>query len=128
MAVSSGESPQIKAGTRRPKTAGIFSIIAGVIGLIGSPIMITFGTFGMLEGWSGMGEGWWGFYLFQAGFLFIITGIIAILGGIFALIRKIWWIALAGSICAIICFLPLGIPSIIFIVHSKSEFAQSNLQ
>lgn len=101
--------------TGSPKTAGILSIIAGVIGLISSPIMIAYGSLAMLEGWGG-------FYLFQAGFLFIIIGIIAIAGGIFALRRKIWGLALAGSICAIICFLFLGIPATIFVAQSKREF------
>jgi len=98
------------------KIAGILSIIAGIVGLISSPIMIAYGSIAMLEGWGG-------FYLFQAGFLFIVTGIIAIVGGIFALRRKTWWIALAGSISALICFLFLGIPAIIFVVQSKREFA-----
>ena len=106
--------------TWRPKTAGILSIIAGAIGLISSPIMIAFGSIAMLD--ITMEGGWGGFYLFQAGFLFIIIGIIAITGGIFTLRRKKWWIALAGSVSAIICFFPLGIPSVIFTAQSKREF------
>ena len=51
----------------------------------------------------------------------LISGILPIIGGIYALQRKIWGLALAGSICAI----PgsgLGIPATIFIVLAKDEF------
>lgn len=101
--------------TWTPKTAGLLSIIAGIIGLISSPIMIAYGAIAILE------STWW-YYLYYAGLLFIPIGIIAIVGGIFALRRKIWWIALAGSISALICFLFLGIPAIIFTAQSKREF------
>ena len=110
------------AVTWRPKTGGILSIIAGIVGLIGSPIMIAFGTVRTLDGLLSTGDGWWGYYLLQVGFLFIVIGIIAVVGGIFALIRKKWWIALTGSICAIICFFFLGIPATIFLAQSKRDF------
>ena len=92
------------------------SIVAGIIGLLSSPVMIAYGSVAMLEGWGG-------FYLFQTGLLFIITGIIAITGGIFALKRRTYWIALAGSFSALICFLFLGIPAVIFVAQSKRSFA-----
>ena len=105
--------------TWRPKTAGILSIVAGLTISISSMLLIGYGMIAMLDIASG---DYWGFWLFHVGWLSIIIGIIAVVGGIFSLIRRIWWIALAGSICAIICFFPLGIPSIIFIVKSKGEF------
>lgn len=120
MAISPSESTRMNERTWRPKTAGILSIIAGVIGLISSPLLIAYGSIAMLDIAFG---NWWGFYLFQVGFLFIPTGIIAIVGGIFALRRRKWWMALAGSIAAIICFLFLGIPAVIFVIQSKGEFA-----
>jgi hypothetical protein len=119
MATSPSVSTRMNERTWRPKIAGILSIIAGVIGLIISPLLIAYGSIAMLD--IAFGE-WWGFYLFQAGFLLIIAGIIAIAGGIFSLIRKKWWMALAGSISAIICFLFLGIPAVIFVTQSKREF------
>lgn len=101
--------------TWRPKTAGILDIIAGVIGLISSPIMIAYGSIAVWES-----ECW--LYLYYAGLLFIPIGMIAIIGGIFALKRKTWAFVLAGSISAIICFLFLGIPAVIFVTQSKREF------
>ncbi len=119
MATSPSGSTRMNERTRRPKAAGIFSIIAGVIGLISSPLLIAYGSIATLDIAFG---NWWGFFLLQVGFLFIPTGIIAIVGGIFSLRRKKWWIALAGSIAAIICFLFLGIPATIFLAQSKREF------
>ena len=52
----------------------------------------------------------------------IIIGIVAIVGGIYSLRRRIWGLALAGSICSLICVWFLGIPAIIFVVMGKSEF------
>jgi len=54
---------------------------------------------------------------------FAIVGILAIVGGIYALQRKIWGLALAGSIAAF--FTPswvLGVAAIVFTALSKNEF------
>ena len=119
MAASPSESTSMNERTWRPRTAGILSIIAGLTVLISSPLLIVYGSIATLDIAHG---DWWGFFLLQVGFLFIPTGIIAIVGGIFSLIRKKWWMALAGSIAAIICFLFLGIPATIFLAQSKREF------
>ena len=62
-----------------------------------------------------------------AGILDIVAGsldvILAIVGGIYALQRKIWGLALAGSIAAF--FTPswvLGVAAIVFTALSKNEF------
>ncbi len=120
MATSPSEPTGMSERTWRPKTAGIFSIIAGVIGLISSPLLIAYGSIATLDIAFG---NWWGFFLLQVGFLFIPTGIIAIVGGIFSLRRRKWGLALTGSISAIICLLFLGIPAVIFVIQSKREFA-----
>jgi hypothetical protein len=53
----------------------------------------------------------------------IILGIVAIIGGIYAIQRKLWGMALAGAICAIIGpSALLGILAIIFIAIGKPEF------
>jgi len=53
----------------------------------------------------------------------LILGIVAIIGGVYALRRRIWGLALAGSICAFFCAWFLGIPAIIFVILGKSEFS-----
>ena len=52
-----------------------------------------------------------------------IAGIFAIVGGIFSLQRKLWGLALAGSIAAVLPFWVFGITSIVFTAISKEEFA-----
>ena len=115
MATLSNESIAVNEKTWKPKTAGILNIIAGTVGLIGSPIMIAYGSIAV---WK---SDYW-LYMYYAGLLLIPIGIIAIIGGIFAIKRKIWVIALVGSISAVICFLVLGIPAAIFVTQSKHEF------
>jgi hypothetical protein len=51
-----------------------------------------------------------------------VAGIVAIIGGIFALQRKLWGLALAGSIAAVLPFWVFGITSIVFTAISREEF------
>ncbi|MFC1846408.1 hypothetical protein ACFLYM_03200 [Chloroflexota bacterium] len=53
---------------------------------------------------------------------FLIICILAIVGGVYTLKRKIWGLALAGSIAAIIISWPLGIAATVFTAISKNEF------
>jgi hypothetical protein len=64
----------------------------------------------------------------------IALGLIAIAGGIFAIRRKVWGLALAGAICAIVPAHPwgdltwtpvLGILAALLVVGSKNEFSSS---
>jgi hypothetical protein len=80
----------IKERTWKPTTAGILCIIAGAICVVpGIAVALLFAF---------MGTGW----LSAIGAPLIILGIIAIVGGIYSLRRRIWGLALAGSICALI--------------------------
>jgi len=65
----------------------------------------------------------------------IVLGLIAISGGIFAIKRKVWVLALAGAICAIVPPHPwgfliwtpvLGILAVAFVVSSKNEFSRAS--
>ena len=101
--------------TWKPTVAGILAIIAGVIEVITGTVWAT-------------GAGFWG-GIFGMGWLsaifapLIVFGIIAIVGGIYALKRRIWGLALAGSIFALIGpWFILGILAIIFVALGKSEF------
>lgn len=100
--------------TWKPTAAGILSIISGTfIVWYRSSELISVGS-------SPIG---------------IILGLIAIAGGIFAIRRKVWGLALAGAICAIVPPHPwgfliwtpvLGILAVIFVVSSKSEFSRAS--
>jgi hypothetical protein len=110
--------------TWRPTTAGILTIIAGALNLVGGIVIAAIGTT-FLAPLTGLTEFWW----FGAiGLPLIILGIVSIIGGIFAIRRRVWGMALAGAICAL--FPPptvtvLGILSIIFIALSQAEFTES---
>jgi hypothetical protein len=99
--------------------AGILDIIAGSWGLILALIFILIGSVARfipnLPPYL--------FPIFTALSLpFAIVGILAIVGGIYALQRKIWGLALAGSIAAFFPSWILGLPAIVFTALSKKEF------
>ncbi len=96
--------------TWKPTTAGILTIIGGIIGIAASGI-VTGRAWVLIPVMSEGGEGQ------------VVLGAIALIGGIFALRRRIWGLALTGSICAIITAAPLGILGIIFVSLGKREFA-----
>ena len=101
--------------TWKPTTAGILTIIGGIVGIAFGAIFATVGTaflFGIpgLELMAGIGGG------------IIAMGVIALIGGIMALKRKTWGFALTGAIFAIFPIVPLGILAIIFVAMGKSEF------
>ena len=100
--------------TWRPTTAGILNIVAGAIGLISGIVVVVVGeALGPLIG----------FGLGAIGAPLIVFGIIAIVGGVVALRRRLWGLALAGSILALFCVFILGIPAIIFVAQARREFA-----
>jgi hypothetical protein len=102
--------------TWKPTAAGILAIIAGALQLI-------FGTLcaagvGFLGGIIGIG------WLSVICVPLILFGIIAIAGGVCALARRIWGLALAGSILALVGpWFIVGILAIIFVSLGKGEFA-----
>ena len=103
----------IKGKTWKPTTAGILSIIAGAIQVITGIVIAAFGGIGWF-----FGIGW----LSAIGAPLIILGIIAIIGGVYALKRRVWGLALAGAICALVGPPILGILAIIFVSLGKGEF------
>jgi hypothetical protein len=109
--------------TWKPTTAGILAIIAGTIELILGAVIGTVGIIGSsLLGWL-FGAGFPVGFLSIIGAPLVVLGIVAIVGGIYALNRKIWGLALAGSICALIGpWGILGLLSIIFVSLGKGEF------
>ena len=100
----------IKERTWKPTVAGIICIIAGIAGIIvasglAPPAPPSDPALMMIF-----------FYVPS-----IILGIVAIAGGIYALIRRVWGLALTGSI-ALVGFGIVGILSIIFVSLGKREF------
>ena len=109
--------------TWKPVVGGVCGIVAGAAGvLVGAAI----GAFGA----------WWPFLMPHMnpwtacsgfgllGWPLLILGIVAIVGGIFAIQRRLWGLALAGSICAVL-ILPafvLGVLSVVFVALGRSEF------
>ncbi len=110
--------------TWKPTTAGILSIIAGAIqvifGLALSTILAIGGVAGAFASIPGMGG-----VMAAIGVPLIIIGIVAIVGGVYALKRRVWGLALAGAICAVIGpWGILGVLAIIFVAMGKGEFEQ----
>ncbi len=112
--------------TNKPTTAGVLNIITGALGVlwaiclfIGYAVVsgacVVPGGIGYIpEFVPGIVLGW--------AVIQLILAIVSLVGGIYALQRKIWGLALAGSIVAILTFFPLGIPATVFAAQSKKEF------
>lgn len=75
------------ACTRKPILAGIFAIICGAMEIWSSLLRIA-------HPWSQ-----WDVF---AGVALYMIGLVAIMGGILALGRRVWWLALTGTICALL--------------------------
>ena len=101
--------------TWKPTTAGILSIIAGALQVIaGIAVAIVGGIGGAFIGIP---------WLSVIGGPLIVLGVIAIVGGSCALKRRVWGLALAGSICALVGpWAILGILAVIFVALGKGEF------
>jgi|SRR4030042_118998 hypothetical protein len=105
--------------TWMPMVAGILDIIAGSWGLILAFAFIFIGSVTRFV----PDVPPYLFPIFTALSLpFAIVGILAIVGGIYALRRKIWGLALAGSIAAFFPSWIIGLPAIILTALSKNEF------
>jgi len=117
--------------TWKPVVAGILEIVSGAVGLIAVlgliiAIIVTSGAT-YIPGTEYVP-------IFVPSLLTVITVLLAIFsvlslaGGIYALQRKLWGLALAGSVAAIFASIPLlgglpvGITATILMALSKSEF------
>ncbi len=100
--------------TWKPTVGGILAIIGGAIETILGLVIATVGSIGWFFGVP---------WVSAIGAPLIILGIIAIVGGTYALRRRIWGLAIAGSICALIGpWGLLGLLAIIFVSLGKGEF------
>ncbi len=96
-----------------PAVAGVLTIIAGALSIIGGLVI---GTIGEVIGRLLGAYGFW-----FVGLPLLLMGLLAVIGGGFALGRRLWGLALAGAMAALI--IPLfGIAAIILVVLGKEEF------
>ena len=111
--------------TSKPTVAGILNIITGAFGIIGA-IFMFIGFSVVSGGWGipGMEDvpGFVPGVVLGMAIPSLLIAILALVGGIFAVQRKQWGWTLAGSIAAIVVFLPLGIASTVLSAQSKNEF------
>ena len=112
--------------TSKPLAAGILDIISGALSFFWAISLfigfaVTSGCWVVPGGIGYIPEFVPGLILVWAIISIIITAI-TLVGGIYAIQRKMWGWALAGSIVAIIAFLPLGIAATVLIAQSKNEF------
>ena len=116
--------------TWKPTAAGILSITAGTIIAVGGLIVVSLIWLGgavlefFLKIASEPNQDIPAVASFEGGVLIVILIIatLAIVGGVYALRRRMWGLALAGSICALAALVIPGILAIIFVSLSKSEF------
>jgi hypothetical protein len=124
--------------TPMPIIAGVLAIISGVCGLfvvlglviatavVGGALTFIRDIPGMVP-WviPGVIES----ILLSVAIPLALVSILALIGGIYALLRRMWGLALAGSIAAILASipllggLPLGIAATILVALSRDEFA-----
>ncbi len=106
------------------KASGILSIVAGalfIIAVILGSLFIWLVIEGFAAGLGGSTDGRL-FLLLLLVLPLLAIGTLAIFGGAAAIRRQNWGLALTGSICSVVCFLILGIPSLILVILSRREF------
>jgi len=102
-----------------PTVGGILSIIAGALSLLGSVLLGIATAIFFSSSYDGLYNQ--GFSAISAWLIifipFFVISLLAITGGIFALKRRIWGLALAGTICTLLTIwaLPLGVAAIVFV-------------
>jgi len=106
--------------TWKPTTAGIISIVAGAFSMITGITVVAVGSMWMMVEVDPTMMG----VLSAIGIPIIVLGVVSIVGGAFAIRRRIWGLALAGGVCALLSptTFPLGIAAIVFVAMGKGEF------
>ncbi len=114
---------------------GVMSIVAGALGALGGLALVLFAVlFSSLLSWVantsdafGPAErgltGLVGLMYGSMGAFLLLVGILALIGGICAVRRRLWGLALAGSIATILAFFPVGIVAVVFTAMARPEFS-----
>ena len=109
-----------------PTTSGVINIILGAIALIIAIFAFVIGAAGAaaLMGFARLEVPAWivGALFSGFGVIYLIFGVLAVVGGYYALKRKLWGMALTGSILGVFIIWPLAAASIVFIILSHKEF------
>lgn len=114
--------------TWKPQTAGILTIIGGLVGLLASfGILIAITALGTIGNWTNEwvvnGDVFTAIsILCVIGIPMFFCGVVALIGGIFALQKKYWGVALAGAIAAFFPVWVIGLLAVIFTATSRDEF------
>ena len=97
--------------TWKPIMAGILDIVGGAIGMVGGLYFVALASlFKVIREFVRLDPHVIARMeqiiqdIFAVPFVVVFIGIIAIIGGVYALQRRIWVLALAGSICSCIVF------------------------
>ncbi len=112
------------------KTGGVLSIVAGGFSLIWAAGLIALAALMAFVSDPGalMDSPAGGVFFMLALFYGIIAlvilliGALAVTGGVFAIRRRVWGLALAGAIAAVIVMLPCGVVAVVFTALGKPEF------
>lgn len=108
--------------TNRTLIGGTVAIFAGLIGGLG----IFNYWFGFGPEHSGFGKGdippFVPSIIFSLPIPALIIAAVSIIGGIFILKRRNYRWALIGGVAAAASFIPLGVPALVLVVMSESEF------
>ncbi len=103
----------MKKLTWKPIAAGALDINAGIVSTI-LAVSLIFIVLGMSDQISNVAG------LIVPAVIVIVAAAVMVIGGLYTYIRQHFWLAVAGSACAIIVV--LGIPALILVILSKSEF------
>ena len=119
--------------TNNARVGGILSIVAGGLGclvaLLGVFVAVVMGAMSGGRYYDSYDYSMPGnFFIIMAAvygvcaFIGLIVSVLAIVGGISGIRRRVWGLALTGSIAAALAFFPCGIAAIIFTALAKPEF------
>jgi hypothetical protein len=105
--------------TWKPTTAGVLTIISGVVYFL---CLFCLLIAGFITGALPEVPNWVSKLLYGLSIPTVILGVLAITGGVFAMKRRAWGMALTGAIAAFIISFVFGLCAIIFLAMSKREF------
>ena len=109
-----------------PLVAGILTLIAGgikVLAFVGFMVALLVVPANSYSSWDSAPHMMWSPNWMIAFMVpLLVLGVLCIIGGIFMLQRRMWGMALAGGIAAMIPNSLLGIAALVFVAISKDQF------